>query len=252
VIKKILLGVGIIILLFIGTVFVSSAYNARQEPPQLIANFVDLNQVRRISKFRSCAGHTVTPQHGQELRRNMKHYFTLYPEYEKENFVEVYAPYDGYIALLLGPEEIWFAPGEKSVFSILPMNRWMFSVTHVKAREDLNMGDYVKAGEVIGYGTFSPKYERGYPSFDVVYGKLGSLLKAKKVDNWRSPYGDLDSIFNHMSGDVLAEYEQKDVTRENIILSKEERDSDPCIYRDGGPYFEYKDGSLPDAVELKK
>ena len=55
-----------------------------------------------------------------------------------------------------------------------------------------------------------------------------------------------------MSGDVLAEYEQKGVTRENIILSKEERDSDPCIYRDGGPYFGTKTVSLPDAVELKK
>ena len=182
-VRKILLGIGILILLAVVVVFASVAYNGSLEPPQLETNFVDLDTVRRISKFRSCAGHTATPQHGQEPKRSMKHYFTLYPEYEKENFVEIYAPYDGYIALFAGPEEIWFAPGEKSVFSILPMNRWMFSVTHVKAREDLNMGDYVKAGEVIGYGTFSPKYERGYPSFDVVYGKLGSLLKMKKVDN---------------------------------------------------------------------
>jgi hypothetical protein len=182
----------------------------------------------------------------------MKHYFTLHPEYEKENFVEIYAPYDGYMALFVGPEEIWVAPGKKSVFGILPMNRWMFSVTHVKPRADLNMGDYVKAGEVIGYGTFSPKYERGYPSFDVVYGKLGSLLKMKKVDNWRSPYGDLDSIFNHLSPEVLAQYEQKGITRENVIISKEERDADPCMYRDEGPYFEHKDGSLPVSVDLKK
>lgn len=249
-IRKILLGIGILVLLLALMGVVSANYNKSQDPPELVTNFVDLKQVRKISKYRSCAGHTATPQHGRESKRSMKHYFTLYPEYEKENFVEIYAPYDGYIAIFAGPEEIWFAPGEKSVFSLLPMNRWMFSVTHVKAREDLNMGDYVKAGEVIGYGTFSPKYERGYPSFDVVYGKLGSLLKAKKVDNWRSPYGDLDSVFNHMSPAILAEYEQKGVTRENIILSKEERDSDPCIYRDGGPYFGTKVVAPPDAVDL--
>src|SRR3990167_10909746 len=162
--RKVIIG---IVLLVAALAFFSIKYNESLEPPQLVANFVNINKVRQISKFRSCTGHTTVPQDGREMKRNMKHYFTLYPEYEKENFVEIYAPYDGYIALFAGPEEIWFAPGEKSVFSILPMNRWMFSVTHVKAREDLNMGDYVKAGEVIGYGTFSPKYERGYPSFDV-------------------------------------------------------------------------------------
>lgn len=249
-IRKILLGIGILILFVTVFVFISIKYNESLEPPELVANFVDLDTVRRISLYRSCTGHRVVPQHGQEERRSMKHYFTLYPEYEKEDFVEIYAPYDGYIALFVGPEEIWIAPGEKSVFSILPMNRWMFSVTHVKPREDLNMGDKVKAGEIIGYGTFSPEYVREYPTFDVVYGKIGNPLKAKKIDNWRSPYGDLDSVFNHMSDEVLTQYKQKGVTRENIIISKEERDNDPCLYKDGGPYFENSGSN--DWVELKK
>lgn len=245
-IKKILLGIVILILLLASIVFSSIIYNGRLEPPQLVANFVDLNKVRQITKFRSCAGHTTVPQDGREMKRSMKHYIMLYPEYYKENFVQIFAPYDGYIALLFGNEEIWIAPERKSWLAILPINQWMFSLTHVKPREGLKMGDKVKAGELIGYGTFSVS-EPGVPSFDAVYGKMS--IPPKKVDNWNSPFGDLDSVFNHMDEKVLEEYERKGVTRENIIISKEERDNNPCTYRDGGPYFE-GDGGIPNGFIL--
>lgn len=246
--RKILLGVGILVLFSVSVVFALIKYNESLEPPQLATNFIDLNKVKSITKYRSCAGHTTVPQDEREMKRNMKHYVNLYPEHQKENFVEIYAPYDGYIALLFGNEEIWIAPEKKSVLNILPINQWMFSVTHVKPKNGLKMGDKVRAGELIGYGTFSVS-EKGFPSFDVVYGKIS--IPPKKVDNWPSPYSDLDSIFNHMSKDILAQYEQKGVTRKNIIISKEERDSDPCVYRDGGPYFVPKDGPS-ESVELKK
>lgn len=237
-IRKILIGAGILALLIVAVIFISIKYNENLDPPQLVANFVDLNKVRKITKFRSCAGHTTVPQDGREMKRNMKHYIILYPENHKENFVQVFAPYDGYIALLFGTEEIWIAPERQSILNILPINQWMFSLTHVKPKEGLKMGDKVNAGELIGYGTFSVS-EPGSPSFDVVYGTIS--VPPKKVDNWPSPYGNLDSIFNHMSKEVLALYEQKGVTRENIIISKEERDNNPCTYRDKGPYFEHGD-----------
>lgn len=246
-IRKILLGIGALSLFAILVVIGSIKYNESLEPPQIFANLVDLNKVRQITKFRSCAGHTTVPQHGREMKRNMKHYFTLYPQYHKENLVQIYAPYNGYIALIFGDEEIWIAPERKSVLNILPINQWMFSVTHVKPKEGLKMWDKVKAGELIGYGTFSVS-EPGYPSFDAVYGTMS--IPPKKIDNWNSPFGDLDSIFNHMSKEVLAQYQQKGVTPENIIISKEERDNDPCVYRDGGPYFAPKNSSN-ESVELK-
>lgn len=245
--RKILLSVGILILLISSIVFASIAYNKNQPPPQLEVNFVDIYKVKQITKFRSCSGHTTVPQNGLEMKRNMKHYFILFPENHKENFVEVYAPYDGYIALLFGKDEIWIAPGSKSLLSILPIHRWMFSVTHVKPKEGLSMGDHVKKGDVIGYGTFTVS-EPGSPSFDVVYGTMS--IPPKKIDNWPSPYGNLDSVFNHMSPEVLALYEQKGVTNENVVISKEERDADPCVFKGEGPYFEYKDGSI-ESVELK-
>ena len=243
-IKKILWGIGALILFVILVVIVLVKYNEGQEPSQLVANFVDINKVSKISKFRSCTGHTTVPQDGLEMKRNMKHYITLYPEHRKENFVEIYAPYDGYIALILN-EEIWIAPERKSLLNILPINQWMFSVIHVKPKEGLGIGSKVKAGELVGFGTFL-QYPEFDPSFDAVYGMMG--IPPKKLDNWNSPYGKLDSIFNHMSAEVLTEYEQKGLTRENIITSKEDRDNNPCTYRDGGPYFENSGSN--DWVEL--
>lgn len=249
VIRKILVSVGILVIVSASTVVTSVAYNGTLEPPQLVTNFVDLHTVKRITKFRSCAGHTTVPQDGREMKRNMKHYVTLSPEYHAENLVEVYAPYDGYIALLFGKEEMWIAPGKKALLTLLPINRWMFSVTHVKPRQGLQMGDTVKAGELIGYGTFSLS-EPGNPNFDVVYGKMS--IPPKKVDNWPSPFSDLDSVFNHMSPEVLSQYENRGITRENIIITKERRDNDPCVYSGKGPYFEYKHGSKEvDSVDLR-
>jgi hypothetical protein len=246
VIRKILIGLGILVLFIIILTFVSIKYNESLKPPGLVANFVDLNKVSRVSKFRSCTGHSTVPQDGREMKRNMKHYITLYPEYKKENSVEIFSPYDGYVALIMN-EEIWVAPQRKSILNILPINQWMFSVIHVKPKEGLGIGSKVKAGELIGYGTFL-QYPEFDPSFDAVYGTMG--IPPKRIDNWNSPYGKLDSIFNHMSTEVLAEYEQKGLTRESTILSKEERDNNPCTYRDAGPYFENSGSN--DWVELKK
>ena len=243
---KILIGVPVLIIGLITLIFASIKYNESLDPPELVANFVDINKVSKISKFRSCTGHTTIPQDGKEMKRNMKHYITLYLEYKKENVVEVYAPYDGYIALILN-EEIWVAPVRKSLLNILPINQWMFNVIHVKPKEGLAVGSQVKAGELIGFGTFL-QYPEFDPGLDEVYGMMH--IPPKKIDNWNSPYGKLHSIFNHMSKEVLAEYEQKGVTQKNIIISQEERDRDPCVYRDGGPYFENSGSS--DWVELNK
>lgn len=246
-IRKILLGSAVLVLIIASVLIASVKYNERLEPPELVTNFVDLNIVKQITKYRSCAGHATIPQDGRELKRNMKHYFRLYPENKKENFVELFAPYDGHIALILD-EEIWVAPEKKSWLNLFPINQWMFSVIHIKPKEGLKIGTKVKAGELIGYGTFL-KYPEFDPSFDIVYGTIS--IPPRKIDNWSSPYGNLDSIFNHMSKEVLAEYKQKFVTPENIIISKEERDSDPCVYRDKGPYFAPKNGS-GESVDLKK
>ncbi|MCR4280746.1 MAG: hypothetical protein NUV88_00210, partial [Candidatus Kaiserbacteria bacterium] len=168
----------------------------------------------------------------------MKHYFWVKPEYLGDNRIEIYAPYDGYVAVTRRDEaeglegEIWIAPDDAFVM-LPPMGRWMFSVQHIDIREGLKRGSKVKAGERIGYGAVSAENRA---TFDIVYGK-GAFVP-KMIDNWNGPFADLDSVFNQMSADVFAKYQAKGLaSKEDFIISREERDKNPCTYKDNGPYF---------------
>lgn len=245
-IKKILIGIGVLILVLISLAFLSFKINESAPPPKIVSNFMDINKIRQVSKYRSCAGHNVVPQDEREGKRNMKHYIEVYPQLRKEDTVELYAPYDGFIAVIradmkdLLEGEIWIAP-DRGILSVLPpFNLWMLSFEHMMPRKDLKVGSKVKAGELVGYASFLVA-ERTEPTFDVIYATMGPNMR--KIDNWNSPFGNLDSIFNHMSDEVLAQYEKRGITKEKIILSKEERDNSPCTYRGDGPYFENIDNS---------
>lgn len=219
-------------------VFLSLKPAQSKPPPLITANFVDLNKIEKISKYRSCAGHVTVPQDGREMRRNMKHYFWVKPEYNRSKTVEIYSPYDGYVGDIRSDlnenleGEIWISPTE--IFAMVPpLGVWTFSVQHIDIRPDLKLGDKIKAGELIGWLAVSES--RG-DSFDIVYGKSG--FPPKKIDNWTNPFADLDSVFNHMSDEAFAKYKEKGFTsKENFVTSKEERDQKACQYQEEGPYF---------------
>ena len=233
-ILKILIGIGVLILIFGGASLFSIFSNQNVPPPQITANFVNLDKVEKISRFRSCTGHVVVPQNEKESKRNMKHYL-----WEKEEnrgadkVVEIYAPFDGYITLIFSlndnEQELWISP-RRMFANIPPVGMWSFSVEHIKVKDGLKTGDRVKAGELVGFTGFLD----GYYSFDAIYGKIG--LPPKKIDNWLSPFADLDSVFNHMSDEVFAQFQQKGVvSKKQVIISKEERDQNPCDYRGERP-----------------
>lgn len=201
--------------------------------PEVVANVVDLDKVKEISKFRSCNGHVVVPSDSRETMRNMKHYFGQKDEYNNTvDKIEIYAPFDGYISgwRPSGPNEnnanLWITK------SPLPLGRWGVSVDHIAKLDSLKVGNRVKTGQLIGYADLS----NNHYSFDFIYSR--PRLPTVKIDNWDSPYADLDSIFNHMSEDVLAQYREKGVTsKDQLIISKESRDANPCVYDGSGPYF---------------
>ena len=240
---KVLLGIGALILILVAVVFFSVNFNENKPPPEFTANFVNLDKIEKISKYRSCAGHVTVPQDGRESKRSMKHYFEVKPEFAKARAVEIYAPYEGFVTTLRSDPgeglegEIWIVPKRK-VAMLPPFGVWQFSVQHIEVKKDLKQGSEVKDGEIIGYAAFSQKR---IPTFDIVYGKMAFPPAPKRIDNWNSPFGDLDSVFNHMSDGVLAQYQQKGVSQKEIVLSKEARDQNPCVYRENGPYFENRD-----------
>lgn len=240
--KKILIrvgiGIGSLILMLVLGVFFSIKSAQKDPPPLFVANFTELDKIEKISRYRSCAGHVTVPQDGREARRNMKHYFWVKPEYNKSRTVEIYSPYDGYVADIRSDfkenleGEIWISP-QKIFFMVPPLGVWNFSVQHIDIRPDLKLGDRVEAGELIGW--LAASEERG-GSFDIVYAKSG--FPPKRIDNWTNPFADLDSVFNHMSDEAFAEYQKKGIApRERFLISKEERDQNLCEYSGEGPYF---------------
>lgn len=245
---KILIGVGVLILVLISIAFFSVKSAQKEPPPQLIANFVDLNKIEKISKYRSCSGHTTVPQDKREMKRSMKHYFWVKKEFLGDDTVEVYSPYDGYVSDMRtepgkGLEgEIWIFP--KQMFAMIPpFGAWNFSVQHINILKGLKLGDKVKAGDLIGYAAAA---NSGGDSFDIVYAKSG--FPPKKIDNWTAPFSALDSVFNHMSDEVFAKYQEKGLSKEALIMSKEQRDQGPCKYRGEGPDFENRDDSTNWAI----
>jgi hypothetical protein len=220
-IKLILLFLAIIISLFIINIF-SPDTPSDDQPQQLIHNFVNLDQISEISKFRSCQGHVVVPTDNRETARNMKHYIRVKKEFVGTNQVEVFAPFDGKITSILSfPEEglegeIWISPKDSS---------WAFSFQHLRVLDSLKKGDQVKAGQLLGFVTRD--------NFDIVYAKPAGLFGQKKIDGWNSPYADLDTVFNHMSDETFAEFKNKGINdRQDFIYTKQFRDSNPCKYRD--------------------
>lgn len=236
--KKVLKIIGGAIIVLVLGVFAFYVLAQKAPPPQIVANFTELDKIEKISKYRSCAGHTTVPQDEREMKRSMKHYFLVKPEYLGDDTVAIYSPYDGFVASIRqdraeGLEgEIWIAP--KNIFAVLPpVGRWSFSVQHINIREGLKRGSEVKAGELIGYAAVAGGNRN---TFDVVYAK--GALTPKRIDNWLGPFTDLDSVFNQMSEKVFAQYQEKGITaKEKLIINKEERDQNPCAYKDNGPYF---------------
>lgn len=213
-----------------------------EPPPQLVSNFVNVDDITKISKFRSCVGHVTVPQDQRETKRSMKHYFWVKPELAGTDRVKIYSPYDGYVSdVRSDPEErlegeIWIIP--KRVLAMLPpIGVWQFSVQHIIVREDLKRGSEVKAGEVLGHAAI-PSQERA--SFDIVYAK--QALIPKMIDNWNSPFNDLDSVFNHMNEKVFAEYRNRGIaSTDQMLINKNVRDTNHCQYQGDGPYFENQD-----------
>jgi hypothetical protein len=245
VVKKILIGIGVLVLFLITMAVISVKSAQNNPPPVLTANFTDLSKIDKISKLRSCAGHLTIPQGSNEPKSNMKHYVWVKPEFNKPKTVEIYAPYDGYVADMRSDPnlnlegEIYISPTQ--IFGMVPpLGVWTFSVQHIDINPKLKLGDKVKAGDVIGWLAISEK--RGF-SFDIVYGKTG--FPPTTIDGWTNPFADLDSVFNHMTDSAFAPYKEKGIaSQSSFVISKEEREQTPCVYGNQ-PEFSAESQNLP-------
>ncbi len=192
-----------------------------QETKLIVANPIDLSQITRISKFRSCAGHDYSGLNinlEKEPISSMKHYIAANKQLiGAKDTVKIFAPFDGKIT------EILESDGKQIFISANKAPKWQFIFFHTSPLPNIQVGASVKAGQLIGQG-----YMREWDGFDIAFKQFSFRREI------------FDSPFMHMSNEVLKEYELRGVTIENIIILKEFRENNPCPIkgtRDGEEAF---------------
>ncbi|HUW77322.1 MAG TPA: hypothetical protein VMV52_01065 [Candidatus Nanopelagicaceae bacterium] len=221
---------------------------------------IDLAQVLSISRFRSCSGHdysSADTDGNPETNRSMKHYINPIDSLiGTTDVIKVFAPFDGQISAFVADnaantpvgEGIWLTPSSSPAWTLM-----FFHITPVG-----NVGDYVKAGQLIGYANLSRTSVRG---FDIALEEwVHNIARPAVGDNLATleqvhqQYGDylqllhrgqLDSIFNHMTSDVLGSFATRGMTLQAAIVSEAARDASPCPQPVNGHYPENPDDNVP-------
>lgn len=184
---------------------------------------LDLSQIERISKFRSCAGHDFSGSgfdHVVETNRSMKHY--AYPVSQFQGTVDavkLYAPFDGEVTRVVMDDS---TPGKRprtgnAIAFGTPIDPNVeFEFSHLYFTEDFKIGDPVTAGQLVGHAAL------GEPGFD-----FDLVLTGKKDVTNQSVFG---SFFDHMNDTVRTSFAEYGIAPEEMSFSKAYRDADPCNF----------------------
>lgn len=201
-----------------------------QNPTDIVvSNPVNLSQISQISKFRSCAGHDYSGYDVQgynETQRSMKHYFTPNAQFHGSvGKIEEFAPYNGTVEYMQEEQtpvgkQVWIGYSSSGPqYGYTPPGLWNVVFFHMDPIAGLAVGSHVTAGELIGYANQTKPVNQ---TFDIAFEQYnGSNGVYHQV---------LDSIFNHMSPGVLAQYAAVGVNQSDIIIPKAYRDANPCNF----------------------
>jgi len=216
---------------------------APDKPPKdflITHNFVDVSQTHRFSKYRACVGHQTIDQYSDEPVSNMQHYINADPRIDPGQ-IKIFAPFDGYV---LGDAPNTMVDGitmiPKSGVPWWPFNQWRINFPHTHVLPEFQDPPIheVKAGDLIGYVNSLGRY--GQRNFGTQV-RVGVIAIPPMFKNGNGePYKKLDSIFNYMTDDVFAQYQEAIPglqSREDMIITKEYRLSHLCKFKEGGPSF---------------
>jgi len=227
----------ITILLIVASIFLFGFMHIRivpldgDNPPQFIqADFVELDKIYAVSKFRSGVGHDFSVNSG-ETCRSMKHYFSSMdpdqPNYKMNKEMEmidwahpvegvdvtIFSPVDGWIERVdhdqskgwVGDEIVVRADSQKSI---------RIRLMHVTPISDnIQAGTRVTAGQKIGLVLANQ-------SFDIAISSM-SIFKESYI-----------SYFAAMPDEIFVKYQARgSESRDEYILSREEVDANPweCV-----------------------
>jgi murein DD-endopeptidase MepM/ murein hydrolase activator NlpD len=198
---------------------------------RITANPLDLSIVTAISTFRSCAGHDYSGRNTDgevESERSMKHYVHTTIPWTGGRSTSGYAPFDGRIVAI---EEEVFPLGRQVRIASATAPEWHFIFFH--AEPLVKVGQSVKAGQSVV--RFPPADMKGVP-LERLPPRVAFDIALRNGNTCASP-------FLFMDDSVLAAYARKGFTPANLIITKAERDSDPCAEYNAHPERDFVDAS---------
>ncbi len=177
------------------------------------ADYISLDLIQKVSKFRSGEGHDYSDDF--ELCRNMKHYYPPKDGVAGPS-VNLFSPVTGTV---IGTTEEWNGPESwtGTAVGIRPKANDAFYVViyHVDLSQPLHVGDLVTAGQELG------------TAMEILGGVTDVAV------GLHTPYGHrLVSFFEVISIPVYARYVARGArSRSEFIITEDERDADPltCV-----------------------
>jgi hypothetical protein len=205
-------------------------------------NFIEMDRIKRISKFRSGYGHDYSRGSGEECR-SMKHYFWVdgtdpgrqhSPPWTN---VKYFSPVDGVIQNLEFSEN---KDGKEAQFMIKSDEypSVAFGFFHVALDIQFREGSKVEAGQNIG--TIGSEDSHGEISVEIGTSDMRSMMQGRDMESMMSDPSMMQkmfeirdqmndrgilSFFDVIDENVFSEYKDKGaVSRSEFIISKQERD----------------------------
>ena len=186
-------------------------------------NYIELDKIGRISKFRSSAGHDYHDSF--EQCRSMKHYFEPKDSVDW-SAIRIFAPVSGKVSRLI---EEWACTQVQIQSTTFP--QYYFIIFHINLAAPLNVGDPVQEGQLLGHHIGSQT------TSDIAVGVAAD-------SGWTLvPYCELlnDSLFQRYQARGVA-------ARSDLVISRQARDADTL--RCSGDAF-LGQGSIGDWVVLR-
>jgi len=195
-------------------------------PKFILKDYIELDKIDSISRFRSGIGHDYSDDY--EACRSMKHYFK--PQYDVDwGAVKIFSPVNGIVTNTF-PETIG---GNQIAISPFGMPAFNVTIFHVNYTVPVNIGDTLWAGQQIGTHT-GPQ-----TTSDIA-------IRVNASNNTQL----LVSYFDVMTDRLFACYMSRGViSREELIITKEDRDADPLLPCNGYQFFVH--GTIENWVTLQ-
>lgn len=172
--------------------------------PQFVnTNYIELDKIYRISRFRSSVGHDYSDAF--EHCRSMKHYFEPLSTLDWST-VKIFSPVTGQITRV---EEEW--AGTKIEIASRDYPAFRFSVFHINPVKTFNIGEEITEGRQLGNHT-GPE----------------TMSDIAVIVNDPTRQGRMISWFDVITDKIFIEYRNRGISgRDSMIISRELRDTYP-------------------------